>query len=236
VTSSVTETAFGPIPIRRVAWRPCLRIVPSRFLPIHLFERVADPEDWDALIAIESLTNDRLRDERGEIQLVAPEDRVAGPGASYIMAAFTHPAPDGGRFTDGTFGAYYAAKARTTAMAETRHHRERFMRATAEPPMELDMRVLEADLDGDLHDVRGMGASLPTVYSPDDYAPSRSLARALRASGSRGIAFDSVRDSGGECAAVLRPPVLSRCREAEHLCYVWDGERIRYVYEKRFPT
>jgi hypothetical protein len=60
------------------------------------------------VLAIEAITDDRLRDEVGTLQLVAPEDRVTGSGEGYIMAAFTHVPPIGGRFTDGTYGAYDA--------------------------------------------------------------------------------------------------------------------------------
>ena len=221
------------LPVRRVNWRPCIRIVPSRFPPVALFERVTDPADLESVIAIESLTNERLREEAGEIALVAPEDRVSGAGSSYIMAPFTHRAPGGSRFSDGSFGVYYAARHEDTAIAETRYHRERFMRATRQPRMELDMRVIAATLDGSLHDLRGRRPTLPAIYHPDDYTAPSALGRELRATGSLGIAYDSVRHDGGECAAVLRPSVLSRCRQTRHLSYLWDGERIKYVYEKR---
>jgi hypothetical protein len=45
--------------------------------------------------------------------------------------------------------------------------------------------------------------------------------------------YDSVRRAGGECAAVFRARALSRCRQAQHLGYVWDGARIAAVYEKK---
>ena len=228
-----SEAAPERVPVRRVEWAACIRIIPSRFPPIDLFERVAAPEDLDAVLALESLTNDRLRQEAGEISLVRREDRVTGSGAGFLMAPFTHPAPGGGRFTDGSYGAYYASRDEATAVAETRYHRERFMRATAEPRMELDMRLLVARLSGELHDLRGMRGELPDVYSLDDYAASQALGRALRAADSNGIVYDSVRRDGGECVAVLRPRVLSRCRQTKHLSYLWDGERITHVYEKR---
>jgi len=66
------------------------RLIPSHFPPIGLFENLLDPEGLEAAYALESLTNDRLQDEVGNIALVAPEDRVIGPGTSAIMAAFTH--------------------------------------------------------------------------------------------------------------------------------------------------
>jgi RES domain-containing protein len=221
------------IPVTPVHWPSCYRVIPSRFPPIQLFERVADPADLEAIIAIESLTNDRVRDEIGEVSLVAAEDRVTGPGAGYIMAAFTHVAPVGGRFTDGTYGAYYAARDLATAIDETVHHRERFLRATTEGPIELDMRVLRARLRADLHDVRGMRELDPEIYDLTDYAASQALGRRLRGAGSWGVAYDSVRRKGGECAAVFRPRALSRCQQAQHLGYLWDGERIATVYEKK---
>ena len=71
------------------------------------------------------------------------------------------------------------------------------------------MRVYAIDLDGDLHDLRGRRAAFPLVYRHDDYAASQYLAKTLREDGSNGIAYDSVRRNGGECAAVFRPPLLS---------------------------
>jgi hypothetical protein len=218
---------------RRVAWKPCWRIVPSRYPPIDLFERIAPPEDWEALAAVESLTNPRIREEIGEIALVAPEDRITGPGASIIMAAFTHLNPAGSRFSDGSYGALYAARRIETAIAETRHHRERFLGATAEPRMELDMRAYALDLKGLLHDLRGRQAELTHVYDPSDYGASQRLARELRRAGSNGIVYDSVRHEGGQCAAGFRPRLFANARQERHLCYVWDGTRIREVYEKR---
>lgn len=218
---------------RRIRWRPCWRVIPSRFPPIDLFERVADAADLDAVIELESLTNERLRDEAGEIRLVAPEDRVVGPGAGYVMAAFTHPHPTGGRFSHARAGAYYAARTLRTAVAETAYHRAAFLRATREAPMHLDMRVLEAALDAPLHDLRGLQSQLSAVYDPDDYSASQALARRLRSGRSDGVVYDSVRDAGGQCVAVFRPRRVRDCRATLHLTYVWDGSTINGVYEKR---
>ena len=218
--------------VARVEWKPCRRIVPSRFPPIQLFERVTDPADLDAIFELESLTNPRLRDEVGDIRLVAESDRVAGPGTSVIMAAFTHLNPQGSRFSDGTWGVFYAANDLDTAIAETKHHRERFMRATEQPRTELDMRVYLVDLAGDLHDLRGRKETYPLVYHDDSYAVGQNLARRLRGDGSNGVVYDSVRRAGGECAAVFIPRLLSNCRQERHLCYVWDGTRIATIYEK----
>lgn len=223
----------GPLPVATVRWEPSVRIIPSRFPPVQLFERVADPADLEAVFAVEALTNTRIREEVGDLRLVAPEDRVSGPGASWIMAPFTHVSAPGGRFSTAEFGAYYAARSLATAIAETTYHRARFLAFTREPPMELDMRVLHATLAAELHDLRGLRASRPEPYHLTDYSASQALATALRAGASSGIAYESVRHDGGECVAVFRPRVLSGCRQAQHLAYVWDGTAIVRVYEKR---
>ena len=66
------------LPVVELRWRPGFRLVASRFPPIDLFERVADPADWEALHALESLTNPRLRDAAGDISLVPAADREIG--------------------------------------------------------------------------------------------------------------------------------------------------------------
>ena len=101
-TGSAAKPMPLDIPVTATSWSPCYRIIPSRFPPIGLFEKVADPDDLEAVFQIEAMTNDRLRDEVGILALVPPEDRVSGPGTTPIMAAFTHLNPDGSRFTDGT--------------------------------------------------------------------------------------------------------------------------------------
>ena len=217
--------------VSRVRWAPSYRIVPSRYPTVDLFERIADPADWDALFAVESLTNSRLRQEAGDISLVPPAHRVSGPGATFIMAPFTH-LGEGGRFSTRQFGAYYAARSLETALRETIHHRERFLRATNEGPIELDMRELQATVSAALHDLRGERRSRAAVYDPDSYEASQRLATGLREAGSKGVVYDSVRHEEGECVAVFVPTVVRECRQGAHYCYVWDGARITHVYRK----
>lgn len=224
----------GP-PLADLAWRPCHRLIPSRFPTVGLYDRVADPADLDVVFAIESLTNPRLRQEAGQIHLVPAGQRVTGAGASLIMAAFTHLNPLGSRFSDGRWGVYYAADSLMTAVAEVSHHRALFMTRTQEPAIDLDMRWIKADLKGRLHDLRVRGEAPPAVLDPDDYTAGQALARRLRDDGSAGIVYPSVRRAEGQCAAVFRPTALSRARAAGHIGLHWDGQRITHWYEKGPP-
>ena len=226
-------TSYPPLAVSEVRWQPCFRVISSRFPPIHLFERVSGAEDWEALYWLESLTNPRLRDDVGEIELVPREDRIFGPGASVIMAPFTHLNPEGSRFADDTFGAFYAAASLDTSIAETRYHREIFLRATRQRPLELDMRTYLCDVSASFHDIRGKRDRMPDIYDPDSYVASQKFARSLKLAGSNGVVFDSVRHFGGQCLAVYRPRLVQNCRQGTHLRYVWDGERITQVYALR---
>ena len=116
---------------RRVEWPQAWRILASRYPPIDLFERLTpDPAVWEALVTAEQLTNPRIRDEIGLITLVPEDQRITGPGATYVMASFTHLNPKGSRFSDGSYGVYYAAAALETAIRR-RSFISRRLRGTA---------------------------------------------------------------------------------------------------------
>lgn len=220
-----------PAPTRRVSWRRTYRIIAARYPPVALFERIADPSDWQSLLQVESLTNDRVRDGAGDIRLVAPADSVSGPGASWVMGAFTHIGWPS-RFSDGSYGVYYTARSRAAAIAETVHHGGRFLAATAEAPCEIDMHVLVGGIDARLHDVRGRAARFRPLHDPNDYGASQTFGGELRAAGSNGIVYRSVRHASGECVAAFRPRVVrSLPRGDAHLLYHWNGDRIDRYYD-----
>lgn len=214
-------------------WAHQYRIIPSEYPPINLFERLVDPELMDELYFIESLTNDRLRDEVGDIALVPHEDRITGPGASPVMAAFTHVSTDcPTRFSNGSYGIYYAAKTLETAIEESKHHRARFLSYTNEEAGEISMRAYIGEIIKPLHDIRGSGYE--HLHHPDDWAPSQAFGREMKAINSWGVVYRSVRDPEGECIAALRPPAVNIPRQGPHLSYVWDGNQISKIYEKTF--
>ncbi|WFE69884.1 RES family NAD+ phosphorylase [Halomonas sp. M1] len=218
-------------PLSSVTWRPSYRVIPSRFPPIDLFESVNNSaDDWDLLNELEGETSARLREQAGAIHLVRDEDRRYGPGWTPIMAAFCHFPATGSRFTDGTFGAYYCALTEATAIAETCYHAERFMSESNQPPLMLQQRVYLSDLAGQLIDLRGQSAA-QALLTPDSWAAGQVFGSQAWQEQAAGIVYPSVRDPEGECAAVLRPPVLSETRQGRHLGYDWDGQRIRHVYE-----
>lgn len=214
-------------------WDEARRIISSRFPPIDLFEDIADPRDWDLIASAEAKTNPRMAEHVGQLDLVPPERRVSGPGASHVMAPFVHVSPDRpGRFHDGTFGAYYAANRFDTAVAETAYHKGMFYRATDQTPGWFSkMRELVGSVDTRLHDLRRSDAC-EDCLDPDRYAASQSLARQLRASGSNGLVYPSVRDAAGDCLAAFWPDVIDIPVQGRHLAYHFDGQSIDLVRDE----
>lgn len=221
------------MPTVRIDWPEAWRIIASRYPPINLFERLTpDPAVWDALIALEQLTNPRVRDEIGEIALVPPEDRISGPGASYVMASFTHINRRGSRFSDGTFGVYYAAAQLETAIAETVHHFEAFARDSGDPVRMEDMRVLVGPVASEFEDVAGLPEPYRArVLDPDDYAASQAYGRGIRDDGAMGVVYPSVRRVGGMCVGAFRPRAVGVPRQERHLKYRWNGERVDRYFD-----
>lgn len=214
------------IPLVQIDWAPCWRIIPSRFPPVDLYQRIAPPEDWSVLQEIETLTNERVLTDRGKAAHIRAEDRGPNPTSSLILAPFCHPDPNGDQFSDGTFGISYALPTFEAALARSVRGREQFLRQTKERPITLQMRVLNTDMSGMLHDMRGKVAN--------DYrevAASRELCRTLRAEGSYGLVYDDPIQTIGTTVAALRPTILSNFRQERHLAFKWDGSRISEVYD-----
>ncbi len=231
MTSPAADAAS--LPRSHVEWRDARRIIRSVHPPIDLFEDIADPADWPLLIAAEQKTNPRLMESLGALDLVPPARRVSGPGASFLMAPFTHASPDRpSRFADGTFGALYAARRFETALFETINHHALFMRRTREAPgWTSQFRELVLRVDATLHDLRGGDAAYAPALDPESYVASQALGRTLRAAGSDGIVYPSVRDPGGECVGLFYPDVAHDVVQGRHLDYHWNGERVDYCRE-----
>ncbi len=132
----------------RVQWRAAKRIISTRFPSVGILDRLVDPAELDVLLAIDARTNPRINEDLGALAHIPSAERVVGPGSTVIMAPFAHPNPDGSRFSDGTFGVFYAAHRLPTAIAEIRYHRERFMRASHEVAQALELMLYEANVRG----------------------------------------------------------------------------------------
>lgn len=219
----------------KLGWPESYRLVHSRYPFVGIFDRIADPADLEIVAELERRTNDRILDELGTISLVRAGDRIAGPGTTPIMASFTHAKPS--RFSDGTYGIYYAARHLETAIAESRFHVEAFYHATAEPSADVDMRIYAARIAGRFDDLSLLPMSDPRL-DPHSYDVSRPYgAKAYEADEYDGIVYPSVRDAEHRLAAAcFRPRAISHCYSHGYVIYRWDGTQQRIVHVLRRDT
>ena len=221
-------TDAAALPVARVEWPRAVRIIRSLYPPIDLFEDIADPADWAMLISAEQKTNPRLMETIGKLDLVPPDRRAGGPGASRLMAPFTHVSVDRpGRFHDGHRGALYVGRDFETALFETIHHHGRFMARTHEVPgWTSQFREILIDIAAEMTDLREIAPEHADILAPDDYAPGQALAAKLRGYGIDGIVYPSVRNPGSDCAALFYPDLARNPTQGRHLDYHWNGARV----------
>ena len=204
-------------------------MIPSKYPPIRLFEDLTnDPAEWELLADLESAVNPRVRQEVGQIDLVPREHRVA---STVVMAPFVHLNPMGSRFSDGSYGVYYAAEHLDTAIRETVYHLERRLRAGRAAPDDMDQRVYVGEIAGDFIDLTGNPEAAAPLMDPDDYGRSQPFGAEVRARGDDGIVFESVRHPGHRALAVFVPPRITPPMQERHLRYDWDGTGIERYFD-----
>lgn len=202
------------------------RLIAASWPTTGVFDSVASPADARAALVLAALTDDSARAMLDRMALLPDGEWVLGlPGAQLIMAAFFHPAPGGGRFNAESLGAWYTAREVDTAIAETvYHHTRRLRHSTAGFHAAIWMRELVCRIDASLHEIRGWGRRRPRLFDADDYAASQPFGEALRAGGSNGIVYRSVRRPAGENVVVFRPKMLLPIDEGARFEYHWTGD------------
>lgn len=207
-------------PVSGLAHTRTHRLIASRWPTVGVFDDLVSAADAEAAMELEGATNDRLTGARGRLKAIPADDIAIGPGASIVMAAFLH--GDAGRFNGAALGAWYASLDLPTAIAETVHHHDRRLRASAGAfPTLIQMRELISSPMADLIDLRRGAGQAPELYDPGDYARSQPFGEEVRRHGMDGIWFDSVRATG-QNVVIYRPHLLVPVAQADHFEYAWD--------------
>jgi hypothetical protein len=203
------------------------RLIPSRYPSTGILDRIAAPDDLDAIIELESWTNDRISTELGLLHRLPKEEWVVGKRmSSVIMAAFTQPRITGARFSSGERGAWYGARTLETAHAEVVFHRTKELEEIGVFETFVQVRAYLADFAAEFHDIRGSNPEFKPLYSPVSYTASQKFGRHLLDDGSNGVVYRSVRHKGGECLACFRPKQVKNVRQSDHFEYRWHGTRV----------
>jgi hypothetical protein len=211
-------------PLTAIRWTNACRLVPSRYPSVGLFDRIAAPEDLEAITELEAWTNDRVSTELGILNVVPRDEWVVGqPMASVVMAAFCHPRPGGARFSSAQRGAWYTGRTVETSIAESIYNRTRELAEVGQFDTRVQMRLYHADFRAPFHDIRANSRRFEPLYDPDSYTASQQFARELLAEGSNGVVYRSVRHPGGECLACFRPKLVQKVAVAAHYEFEWEG-------------
>lgn len=191
------------------------RVIHSRFPPKNLFDNKNSAKQV-LLAELEGMTSDRLQRWR---EFVTPDDFRSGDGWGAVMASFCYVSP--GRFNTSTFGAYYCADSPHTAISEWGYHAARVWRDFGfTDEASAVVRCYSGRFTLPMVDIRDD----LKAHNPDSYTYSQALANLQKADGADGLVYNSVRNQGGQCAALFRPPATSPVKQGAHYSVQWDGE------------
>lgn len=213
------------------------RLILSRFPTVGVFDGFGASEDeLRAGFLFEALTNDRLTQAEARLAHLGAGEVLSGETAPMVMAAFLHADEQGGRFTDGRLGGWYAAFDVETAIEETAFHNHRRLAASEGGfPNRMHLRELIADVAGDFINIRAGGGhdeeEIGRLHDPDpgSYAATQAFAAPLRwptdGPPGDGVLYDSVRRPGGVNVCVWLPSrVRLPVKQGDHYEYAWDVE------------
>lgn len=178
-----------------------------------------------ALAEIESGTSARLTAEAARSSIF-PSGR---PHADFVNAAFAYWRPrERNRFNDAGFGAWYAAFATDTAIAEVTFHIGRELARVQDWHAVVEWSEMWASFAGRYVDLRGVEPR-PDCLHPDPdigYPAGNTLARETRDAGHNGIVYPSVRDAAGTCLVALWPHAVQSVTQGAIIRATWRGSPV----------
>ena len=212
---------------RHIAQDRTVRLVSTARLRDPVLLKLVTEEELDALAEIEGATSSRLRAQEIGADRLDRRELVFGiPHAHLINAAFSYWLPRTlNRFNGPGRGAWYAALALETSIAEVRFHMERELANVGDFNAVVDYAEMFASFVGDFVDVRGV-APRPDYLDPNpanSYPSGNQLADAVRTAGYYGIVYPSVRAAGGTCLVALVPHAVQSVAQGRVIRLAWRG-------------
>ena len=201
------------------------RLINSKYPPKSLFDDVADADEFETIYAYQSLSNPRLQNELGNLQLIPTSEIPFGiPGCNMATEPFTHVNAEGTRFSDGRFGVLYIAETIETAVAEVHHHQNLYWLNV--PGLEYDRFVFRGlcvqFTDSDCEDLTRLPAS-DSIYDLNDYSAARARGWQLKQQKRQGVYYNSVRRPGNVCWGLFTPNEVASCVQTSAYQMVWNG-------------
>jgi RES domain-containing protein len=213
--------------VRRIVQDRTIRLVATARLRDPVLRKLVDEADLAGLEEIEGATSGRLRAQQSGAERLDRRELVYGVAhAHFINAAFAYFMPRSlNRFNGPGRGAWYAALALDTCVAEVGFHMERELANIADFNVTVDYAELYASFIGDFADLRD-ATPRPHFLDPDparSYPAGNAFADAVRSAGHYGIVYPSARHTGGTCLAALVPHAVQSVRQGAVIRLAWTG-------------
>ncbi len=216
------------LPVSTVAYPKTVRLVSTARLRAAVLAPLADNDGELAELAeIEAATSSRLRAETTGISGLEARELVHDvPHAHFINASFAYAKPrEPNRFNGETRGAWYAALAVETCLAEISFHMTDFLARTGIFRAVAEYAEMFCSISGEFLDLSAVPTHL--ALSPDKalgYPEGNRLALEARRAGLNGIIYPSVRHAGGTCFAILRPAAVQSVRQGDVWRLTWQDK------------
>ncbi len=232
------------IPVTAVDLEDTHRLIPAKYSRSGtVLSRLTDNEQMlDELLELDGATNDRLLGEEGLLPGIGVHELVYGIDYAHIVnAAFTHAAPDGGRFNSSDRGAWYAGLERETSLAEVAFHKQRQLEEVAWPEEEISVfDDYLADFTVPVHDLTSSRPQFRKYLRPEPipecYIEPQALASKLMARQSNGILYPSTRRPAGRCLVCFRPALVYNVRRGKRLQFTLHaGQPFREPSAREIP-
>jgi hypothetical protein len=215
------------VPVVTEAFPRTVRLVTTARLREAVLAALVDGEDELRLLAeIEGATSARLIAQYRGISGLASNELVYDvPHAHFINASFAYAKPrQPNRFNGQDRGAWYAALAVATCLAEVAYHLTNVLADAGNFDATVEYAEMLASLAGAFVDLRQAPAH--RSLDPDvakAYPVGNALADSTRAAGLNGIIYPSARHVGGTCIVALRPAAVQSVRQGAAYRLVWSG-------------
>jgi hypothetical protein len=213
--------------VAREAFPRTVRLVSSARLREAVLTPLADTGDeLSRLAEIEGATSGRLIAQERGIGGLAANELVHGVAhARFINASFAYAKPrQRTRFSPANRGAWYAALAVETCIAEVGYHMTRALADAGDFNAVVDYGEMLASMSGLFVDLRPV-ADHPSL-DPDPavgYPAGNAVATMARAEGHNGIIYPSVRHPSGTCIVALWPNVVQSVVQGAMHRLIWSG-------------
>ena len=215
--------------VERLAEPRTIRLISTARLRDPVLLPLAPAEHLAALAEIEGATSARLLAQENRVAALPAAQLVHGvPAANIVNAAFAYARPRGlNRFNGPERGAWYAALARETCIAEVAFHMTRELENVGDFNATVDFGELFASFAGEFADLRDLQEQ-PLCLDPDPargYGAGNALALEIMANGHNGVIYPSLRHAGGICLAALWPHAVQSVAQGDVIRLRWAGSR-----------